>query len=118
MGGGLGLQEKQGATAGEGERRRDGPPQETPSPCTHGLLEGRVPLEQTMGGKRPLAWATGDWALLVRATGGWAPLVWAKGRRGLGTTRYLLRDLQVAGTNHSSHLRNQGEVWTVTTRGL
>ena len=77
-----------------------------------------MPLEQTMGGKRPLAWATGDWALLVRATGGWAPLVWAKGRRGLGTTRYLLRDLQVAGTNHSSHLRNQGEVWTVTTRGL
>ena len=32
-GGGLGLQEKQATIAGEGERRRGGPPQESPSLC-------------------------------------------------------------------------------------
>ena len=51
--------------------------------CVHGHSEGRSPLVQAMGGKKPFAWAIGDWALLVQATGGQAPLVWAKGSRGL-----------------------------------
>ena len=51
--------------------------------CDKGLSEGRSPLVQAMGGKKPFAWAIGDWALLVQATGGQAPLVWAKGSRGL-----------------------------------
>ena len=39
----------------------------------------------------------------------WAPLAWAKGSEGLSMTWYLLCDLQVVGTNQSSHLRNQRE---------
>ena len=52
----------------------------------------------------------GDWEFLVQATSGQAPLVWAKGIRGLSATLCLLHDLQVAGTDHSSHLRGQIEV--------
>ena len=37
---------------------------------------------------------------------------------GLSTTQSFLCDIQEVGTNHSSHLRNQREAWTATTRGL
>lgn len=73
-----------------------------------GLLEGGVPLAQAMGGKRPLAQSVGDWA----------PLCGLKAAGGLSATQHLLWDLQVAGTSHSSHLRNQRGVWPVTTMGL
>ena len=46
------------------------------------LSEGRAPLGQAMGGKRPVVRATGDWVLLVWTMHGLAPLVWAKGRGG------------------------------------
>ena len=71
---------------------------------TLGLSEGEVPLVQATGGKKPLAWATGDQALLVQAL-----LVWAKGSRGLSVTWCLLSNQHAAGTNQSSHLRNQRE---------
>ena len=58
--GGQGLQEKQGTTVGEGERRRDGPSSEYLSLCMHRLSESGVPLAQVTGGKRPLAQAMGN----------------------------------------------------------
>ena len=51
----------------------------------------------------------GDQMPLVRAMGGQAPFVWTKGSRELGATWRLLHNLQVVGTNHSSHFRNQRE---------
>ena len=75
-------------------------------------------LALAMGGKRPITQAKGDWAPLVQAMGSLAPLVWAEGNRELSAMQCLLCDLQVGGTNHSSHLRNQREVWPSTTRGL
>ena len=51
------------------------------------------------------------------AMGGWAPLVWAKGKGRLSVAWSLLPALQVVGTNHSSHFRNQREVWPATTGG-
>ena len=48
------------------------------------VSEGREPLEQATGGKRPLALPTGDQALLVQATDDWVPFVWAKCSRGQG----------------------------------
>ena len=85
---------------------------------SQGLSEGRVPLMQATGGKKPLAGAKGDQELLVQATGGQAPLVWAKGSMGLCATWCLLHDLQTAGTDHVRLLGGQREVWPVTTGGL
>ena len=115
---GLGLQGKQGTTVGEGERRRGGPPQE--SPCTHAqrLSEGGAPLVQATSGKKPLAQATGVWVLLVQATGGQVPLVWAKGSEGLSASQCLLHNLQTAGMDHGGPVRGQREVWPDTTGGL
>ena len=118
-GGGLGPQEKQGTTVGEGDEE-----EETAIGiflCTHAcsrLSEGGVPRVQAMGGEKPLAWAMGDWAILVQATSGWEPLVWANGSGGLNAMWCLLHDLQVAGTDHGGHLRGQREVWPATTGGL
>ena len=56
--------------------------------------------------------------LLVQATSSQAPLVWAKSIRGLSATCCLLRNLQVAGTDHRSHLKGQREAWLATTGGL
>ena len=75
-------------------------------------------LAQATGEKKPFVHAVGDPAPLVRAVGDGAPLVWVKGTGGLSTTWHLLSDLQAAGKNHSSHLRNQSEAWPATTRGL
>ena len=75
-------------------------------------------MVQATGGERPLAHATGDQALLVQVTCGQVPLVWAKGSGGLSMMWCLLCDLQVTGTNHSSHPRNEREAWPATTRGL
>ena len=58
--------------------------------------------------QRPLAQATGD-QTIVWATGGWAPLTRAIGSGGLSLMWCPLGDLQMAGTNHSNHLRNQRE---------
>ena len=111
--GGLGLQEKQGAIVGEGEKRRGRLPHNSFSLHTHTwTLWCRLQVE------RSLAQATGDRVPLVQAMGGWAPLVWAKGSRGLSTTWCLLHDLQVSGTNHRSHLRNHREAWPANSRGL
>ena len=55
---------------------------------------------------------------LVQAVGGWSPPVCIKGSGGLSTIWHLLCNLQVAGINHSSHLRNQRGAWPTTTRGL
>ena len=52
------------------------------------------------------------------AKGDWAPLVWAKGSRGLSMMQHILHDLQMAGTKHSSHLKNQREVYPASPRGL
>ena len=60
MGGGLGLQEKQGTSVGEGKRRVGGLPEESLSLCMCRLSESRAPLVQASGGGRALAWATGD----------------------------------------------------------
>ena len=58
-------------------------------------------------------------SLLVQDKGGQEPLVWAKDRVGLSVTWCLLCDLQaVAGTDLSSHLIGQREVWPATTGGL
>ena len=73
---------------------------------------------QATGSERPLSQATGDQVLLMWATDGQAPLVWAKGSGGLSMMQCLLCDLQVAGANHSSHLRKQREAWPATTRDL
>ena len=81
-------------------------------------LRGQEASFTGYGWQRPLVWDTGDQASLLWAMGGQAPLVWAKGSRGLSTMWHLLCELQVEGTNHSSHLRNQREVWPATTRGL
>ena len=75
-------------------------------------------LAQVTSGERPLAQCVEDLALLVWAMGDQAPLVWTKDRVGLSITQCLLHDLQVVGTNHSSHLRNQREVRPTTTRDL
>ena len=79
LGGGQG-QQKRGIVFGEGKRRRDRPPQETLSLCTHGLSEAGASLPHVTGGETTLAWAIGHQVSLVWAIGGWAPLVWAKGR--------------------------------------
>ena len=65
-----------------------------------------------------LAQAVGDLAPLIQDSGGQASLVCAKGSGRLSATQHLLCDLQEAGTNHSSHLRQQRWVWPSTTRGL
>ena len=69
-------------------------------------LRGRGPLAQAggweSGVRRPLA---PD--LLVWALSGQAPLLWLRAEGVLSTMRCLLHDLQVAGRNHSSYLRNQ-----------
>ena len=49
---------------------------------------------------------------------GWAHLVSDKGRRGLNMMCCLLCDLQVVGTNHSSHHINESGVWHAISRGL
>ena len=117
-------------------RRRSGPEGEAKQHCWGGsekegqtaigisfpvhtqALRGWVPPAKAMDGERPLAWAAGDRALLVWAMGGLAPLVWAKGSRELIAMWCLLHDLQVAVTNHNSHVRNQRKEWPATTRGL
>ena len=86
--------------------------------CTSGLTERRVPLVQATVSEKPLAQVMEDQALLVRATGGQVLLVWIKGSRGLSVMWCLFCVLQVAGTNQSSHLRNQMEASSATTRGL
>ena len=53
-------------------------------------------------------WAIGDHTLLV----------WAKGSGELSVMMCLLSDLLAVGTKHSSHLRNQREIWPATTRGI
>ena len=107
LGGGLGLQEKQGAIVGGGERRKDSCHRNIFYLLTLGLSESRAPLVQARAGVVPL----------VRATGGWAPLVWAKGSRRLSETLCLLHDSQAAETNHSSHLRHHRWLCPTTTRG-
>ena len=116
LGGGLGPGEARHHW--EGKRRRGGPPYESLSLHMQGLSEDRVSLAQATGGKKPLARATGDWVPLVQAVGGWSPPVCIKGSGGLSTIWHLLCNLQVAGINHSSHLRNQRGAWPTTTRGL
>ena len=51
--------EEASTIVGEDERRRGGPPRE--SPCAHelGLSEGRVPLMKATGGEQPLVWTMG-----------------------------------------------------------
>ena len=96
-GGDLGPEEKQGATVGEGERRRMDHYRNI-IPCVWlGLSEGGVPLAQSMDGEVPLEWATGDGSPLAQAMDGQAPLAWAKGSSGLNTTWHLLHGLQAAG---------------------
>ena len=80
-----------------------------------GLSEGGAALAQAMAMR---SFFTGDWVLLVQATGGWAPLVWAEGMRRLKVTWCLLYNLQVARTDHGSHLRGQREACLATTGGL
>lgn len=63
-----------------------------------------------------MLWET--WVLLVQATRGQEPLAWAKGSRGLSAMWCLLRDFQVAGMEHSSHLGGQREAWHATTGDL
>ena len=92
LGGVLGLQEKQGATVGEAERRRGGQPQESHSLCMHRSSECEEALVQATAGERPLP----------QSMGNWAPLAWST----------------VAEKNQSSHLRNQIEVWFTTTKAL
>ena len=66
-------------------------------------------LIQAMGGKRPLPQAMGDQV----------PLACPKGSGGLSVMQHLLCDLQVAGTNQSSHLGNWGgRGWPAIIRGL
>ena len=48
-------------------------------------------------GEAPFAWDMSDWV----------PLVWVMGCRGLSKNKCLLWGLQVVGTNHGSHLREQ-----------
>ena len=84
----------------------------------HRLSEGGEAFAQATGGEKPLAQATGDWVLLVQAAGGWVPFVWAGKNRGLSAIWCLLCDLQVAGTDCSSPLRDQREAWPVTIGGL
>ena len=50
--------------------------------------------------------------------GGQEAVVCAKGSWGQIVTLYLLHDLQVVGTNHSSHLKNQREICPATIRDL
>ena len=115
LGGGLGPQEKQGAIAGEGERRGT---IGISLPAHTWTLRGWGASGTGYGGQAPLARAPGDQAPLVWSTG-WPDTSWAKGSgRCLSTKQHLLRDLQVARTNHSSHLRNQRGACPATTRGL
>ena len=72
-------------------------------------VRGRGASVQASGDERPHDRAKQDQVPLEWAMGGWAPLVWAKGCWGLSTMWCLLHDLQMVGTNHSSHLRNQRE---------
>ena len=69
----------------------------------------RETLVQAMGHERPLAQDTEYQVHFVWPMDGWVPLVWAKGSGGLSTMQHLMHDLQVAGTNHRSHLKNKRE---------
>ena len=59
VGEGSNPQERQGAIAGEGEKRRGRPPQETPytraCACACGLSEGEAALAQATSSEKPLA---------------------------------------------------------------
>ena len=71
-----------------------------------------------VGGETPLVQATSDKTPLVWATRGGATPVWPKVGGRLSMAWHLLHDLQVAGANHSSHLRHQMWALPATTRGL
>ena len=71
------------------------------------LSEDAETLAQTLGGKRPLAQPTADQATLA----------WAKDSKWLCVTWRHLHDLQMSGTNDSSHFRNQRGAWPTSTRG-
>ena len=64
LGGGLGLQEKQGAILGEGKRRREDHHRNL-FPCALAGSQGVAPLAQVTGGKRSLAQSMGGQAPLV-----------------------------------------------------
>ena len=61
--------------------------------CTYRISESRVPLEQVIGGKGPLAQGVGDQAVLVWVMIAQAPLMWAKGSGGLTVIGCLLNHL-------------------------
>ena len=96
LGGGLGPQEKQGATVGW-ERGGGADHQRNKFSSMSGLLEGRASLAQAMGGETPLARAMGNRAPLVWAMVGQEPLRWAKGTTGLSVMWCLLHGLQWQG---------------------
>ena len=72
-------------------------------------LRGLSTMVQATGDRAPFAWAMGNQVPFVRVKSHEAPLAGAKGSQGLSTTRCFLHNLQVVGTHHSSHLRNQRE---------
>ena len=118
LGGGLGPQEKQGTTVGEGKGRRWATIGISSHADIH-TLRGRGAsgtgywwwCATSLGHRRQYIWC-GLWVA--------GHLFWrlSAGEGVLSTTWHLLNDLKAVGANHSSHLRRQSREQLATGRGL
>ena len=81
-------------------------------PCTHTqTLRGWGASGAGYGWQSTTCSGYGRPGTSMPAMGGGAPFVWAKGSRWLSMMWCLLSYLEVAGTNHSSHLKHQRVAW-------